>query len=206
MSRLRSTVYLVDDDAAVLKAVSRLLRFAGYTVQTFSSPVAFLDALDARAEGCIILDVAMPGLDGLQLQEELSAREIELPIVFLTGHGDIPMSVRAIKRGAIDFLTKPVQKDALLPAIADALAHREANRAEALERQAIRSRLAHLTPREREVMLHVVAGKPSRQIAHELGTVEQTIKVHRGRVMQKMRAASLADLVHMADQIDLSVV
>lgn len=200
----RPTIYVVDDDAAVLKAVSRLVRFAGHSVQTCNSSQEFLERFKPDAGGCIILDVAMPGLDGLQLQQELQARGVDLPIIFLSGHGDIPMSVQAIKRGAIDFLTKPVQKATLLSAINAALAHRDACRNEAVVRESIRQRLASLTPREREVMEHVVRGKLNKQIAAELGTVEQTIKVHRSRVMHKMRAESLAELVRIADQVGLA--
>jgi len=204
VSIARSTVYVVDDDAAVLKAVSRLLEFAGHRVETYGAPEDFLDALDAQADGCAVLDLAMPQLDGLQLQQALAARGSELPIIFLTGHGDIPTSVRAMKDGAADFLTKPVRKETLLGAVASALQRHAAARAEAAERRDIRARLATLTPREREVMAHVVAGKPNKRIAAELGTVVQTVKVHRGRVMHKMGAKSLADLVRMADHAGVS--
>ena len=203
MSLMRSTVYVVDDDEAVLMAISRIVRLAGYPVRACSSAQAFLESLEPEPDGCIVLDVAMPGLDGMQLQEVLSGRNLELPIVFLSGHGDIPMSVQAIKRGAIDFLTKPVQKEKLLAAISAAMTQRNASRGEALARQVVRTRMACLTPRERQVMAQVVTGKPNKQIALELGTVEQTIKVHRGRVMHKMHAESLADLVRMADQVGL---
>jgi FixJ family two-component response regulator len=150
-----------------------------------------------------VLDVAMPGLDGLQLQQALTAKDIEIPIIFLTGHGDIPMGVRAIKRGAIDFLTKPVNGDDLLEAIRVAIERDRANRRVRAELEDIQQRLATLTPREREVLEHVVTGQLNKQIARDLGTVEQTIKVHRGRVMEKMKVQSVAELVQLVQRAGL---
>ena len=200
MSSLPPTVFVVDDDAAVLKSLSRLLRSAGLAVATFSSPREFLDSHDPNTPGCLVLDVAMPELNGLELQQTLLASGHELAIVFLTGHGDIPMSVKAIKRGAVDFLTKPVSDDDLLTAVRDAIEkdrHQRQARAEVAE---IHQRLATLTPREREVLQHVISGQLNKQIAADLGTVEKTVKVHRARVMEKMKVQSVAELVRLAER------
>jgi FixJ family two-component response regulator len=194
------TVFLVDDDPAVLRGLSRLLRSAGFNVSPFQSAQDFLDGENFSAPGCIVLDVAMPGLDGLALQEALVARNSELPVIFLTGHGDIAMGVQAMKVGATDFLTKPVDDQTLLDAVRTAI---EKNRL-ALQTRAelddIRQRLATLTPREREVLALVVAGQLNKQAAAELGTVEKTIKVHRARVMAKMKVSSLAELVRLTNR------
>lgn len=193
------TVFIVDDEPAVLKSLSRLMRSARLAALTFSSPQEFLDRHDPQVPGCLILDVAMPGLDGLQLQQALIAKGSEIPIIFLTGRGDIPMSVRAMKRGAVDFLTKPVDDEDLLEAIRDAIEKDRVNRPAIAERNAIRQRLATLTPREREVLEHVLAGQLNKQIAGDLDIVEKTIKVHRGRVMEKMGVRSVAELVHLCE-------
>lgn len=200
MSDPNATVFVVDDDASVRKAVSRLLRSVGWTVETFASPAEFVRDYETDRPGCAVLDVAMPDVDGLELQRRLAHAGCSLPIVFLTGQGDIPMSVRAMKAGAIDFLTKPVGDEALLRAVGAAVARDRALRRERAEIDSIEGRLAALTSREREVLAHVVAGKLNKQIAADLGTVEKTIKVHRGRMMQKMGAASVASLVRMADR------
>ena len=192
------TVFVVDDDAAVLKSLSRLLRSARLAVATFSSPREFLDRHDPNAPGCLVLDVAMPGLNGLELQQSLIARGNELAIIFLTGHGDIPMTVKAIKHGAVDFLTKPVDHDDLLKAVLAAIEKDRLQRQARAEVAEIRQRLAALTPREREVLEHVIAGRLNKQIAADLGTVEKTIKVHRARVMEKMKVHSVAELVRLA--------
>lgn len=191
------TVFIVDDEPAVLKSLSRLMRSARLAASTFSSPQEFLDRHDPQVPGCLILDVAMPGLDGLQLQQALIAKGSEIPIIFLTGRGDIPMSVRAMKRGAVDFLTKPVDDEDLLEAIRDAIEKDRVNRPAIAERNAIRQRLATLTPREREVLEHVLTGQLNKQIAGDLDIAEKTIKVHRGRVMEKMGVRSVAELVRL---------
>jgi FixJ family two-component response regulator len=201
MNHSPATVFVVDDDPAVLKSLSRLLRSARMEVATFNSPREFLERHNPRAPGCLVLDVAMPGLNGLELQKALAAEDSTLPIVFLTGHGDIPMSVQAMKRGAIDFLTKPVNDEDLLEAIRVALETDRLSRQARAELDDIRRRLDTLTPREREVMEHVVSGQLNKQIAADLGTGEQNIKVHRARVMEKMGVVSLADLVRAAERL-----
>jgi FixJ family two-component response regulator len=193
-------VFLVDDDASVLKSLARLMRSARLNAMTFSSPREFLDKHDPHAAGCIVLDVAMPGLTGLQLQEELTCKGSGMPIIFLTGHGDIPMGVRAMKRGAIDFLTKPVNDEDLLKAIRIAIDADRVRREARAELDDIRQRLATLTPRENEVMRHVIAGELNKQIGAEIGAAEKTIKVHRGRVMEKMKVQSVAELVRIAEK------
>jgi FixJ family two-component response regulator len=194
------TVFIVDDDPAVLKSLSRLLRAARLAVVTFPSPQDFLARHDPGLPGCLVLDVAMPGLNGLELQQALIAGGHELPIVFLTGHGDIPMSVQAMKRGAVDFLTKPVNDDDLLTAVHSAVEQDRLQRQVRAEVTEIRQRLASLTPREREVLEHVLAGHLNKQTAADLGAAEKTIKVHRARVMEKMKVQSVAELVHLAER------
>lgn len=199
----RETVYLVDDEPAVLKSLSRLLRSEGFAVAAFGSPAELLERLDPSARGCFVLDLAMPGLDGLELQRTLSTRGSELPILFLTGRGDIPRSVAAMKSGALDFLTKPVDAERLLEAIRAALERDRARRRARAEVAEIRRRLESLTPREREVLEGVVAGLLNKQIAASLGTALKTVKIHRGRMMEKMGAKSVADLVRQADRAGL---
>ena len=188
-------VRVVDDDAAVLKSLDRLLRSAGFAVNTYPSPREFLDRNDAAAPGCVVIDLAMPGIDGLELQAALARAGDHCPVVFISGHGDIPASVQAMKAGAIDFLTKPFDKTQLLAAVRTAVEKDRAGRRARQERSSIGARVAALTPREREVMTHVVAGDLNKQIAAELGIAEKTVKVHRARVMKKMGVASLAALV-----------
>jgi FixJ family two-component response regulator len=197
------TVFLVDDDASVRKALTRLIRSAGYDVQAFASARDFLEhwRVTAANPACLILDVRMPGLSGLDLQRELQVADTVLPIIFVTGHGNIPMSVKAMKDGAVDFLPKPVKDKDLLRAIEQALARADHDHAERLELEDIQRRLQTLTPREREVMTQVVRGLLNKQIAFELGTVEKTVKVHRARVMEKMEAQSLAELVRIAERV-----
>jgi FixJ family two-component response regulator len=200
------TVFLVDDDVSVRKALERLIRAAGYEIKTFASSKAFLESKPESSKiGCLVLDVRMPGINGLELQQALDAADVRIPIIFITGHGDIPMSVSAMKAGAVDFLPKPVREETLLPAIKQALARAKRQRTEAVELDDIRRRLDSLTPREREVMELVVTGMMNKQIAHELGTVEKTIKVHRARVMDKMEVSSVAELVRLADKFNIPV-
>lgn len=192
-------VHVVDDDPGVQRAVSRLLRAAGYDTRTFGSGGELLDSAEAlMSAGCIILDLVLPGVDGLDLQDRLVASGCDRPIVFLTGHGDISKTVRAMKAGAVDFLTKPVDSRELLTAVEEALRVDAARRAASSTRSAVAKRLSTLTPRERQVLDQVVAGRMNRQIAAELGIVERTIKIHRARVMRKMRAASLVELLRLA--------
>jgi FixJ family two-component response regulator len=194
-----ATLFIVDDDPEVQRALGRLLRAAGYDTRTYGSASDFLISDEARkAGGCIILDLAMPGLNGLELQQCLVEAGCYRPIIFLTGNGDISKSVRAMKAGAVNFLTKPVDDNALFAAVAEALAIDAARRAASTTRQIVGERLKRLTPRERQVLEQVVAGRLNKQIAAELGTVEKTIKVHRARVMRKMEAGSLLELVQLA--------
>jgi FixJ family two-component response regulator len=190
-------IHIVDDDAAVLSAVSRLLRSSGLPVRTFGSAQAFLADHAPGDRGCLVLDLAMPGASGLELQEALAGDECPLPVVFLSGHGDIVTSVRAMKAGAVDFLTKPFEAEALIGAVRRALDSDSAARSARDARREVRSRMASLTPRERQVMAQLVEGRLNKQIAAELGASEKTIKVHRARVLQKMAARSIAALVRM---------
>lgn len=201
MSSPAPTVYLLDDEPGLIKALSRLLKAEGLAVKGYTAAPDFLAELGADTTGCLVLDVAMPEIGGFEVQERLAELGNPLPIVFLTGRGDIPMSVQAIKAGAVNFLTKPVVDDHLLRAVREALSVATAQRAAATELLALRERYRRLTPREREVMHHVVAGQLNKQIAADLGTGEQNIKVHRGRVMDKMQVVSLADLVRAAERL-----
>jgi FixJ family two-component response regulator len=195
------TVYVLDDEPEMVKALTRLLRAKRFEVRGFTSVRTFLETYRPEATACLVLDVAMPELDGLELQRRLTHQGILIPIVFLTGHGDIPMSVHAIKAGATDFLTKPVDAATLVQAVCTALQAAETRRQTIAETEALAARLARLTPREREVMEHVVAGQLNKQIATDLGTGEQNIKLHRAHVMQKMEVESLADLVRAAERL-----
>ena len=201
MNSTMPTVFIVDDDPSVLKTLARLLRSAGLNAITFTSPQEFLDHHDQNAPVCLVLDVAMPHINGLELQQALVAQGSELPVIFLTGHGDIPMSVRAIKQGAVDFLTKPVHDSDLIEAIHDAIEKDRIARQTREKLNEHQQRLAMLTPREREVLSHVVSGKKNRQIADDLGTVEKTIKVHRAHLMKKLKVKSLADLVKLVERL-----
>jgi FixJ family two-component response regulator len=192
-------VFLVDDDPSVRKAIDRVLGAAGLQVASFDSAAAFLEAYDPECEGCLVLDVKMPGMDGMELQDALAARGCILPIVFLTGHGDIHMSVEAMKHGAADFLTKPVDAELLLGCVARAFEQCRLAREQRSARSSIEQRLGSLTAREREVLEHLIGGKLNKQVAYDLGTVEKTIKVHRARVMQKMQVRSVAQLVRLCE-------
>src|SRR5262245_27305547 len=194
------TVFVVDDYAPVRRSISRLLRAAGFGVAGFASPEEFLAQYDPHTLGCLVLDLAMPALSGLELQNILAEKRSLLPIIFLTAHGDIPKSVQAMKHGASDFLTKPVDDEDLIAAVRMAIEKNRSLRREQAELSEIRARLSSLTPREREVLEHVVTGKLNKEIAGELGTVEQTIKVHRAHTMEKMGVKSVAELVRLVER------
>jgi two-component system, LuxR family, response regulator FixJ len=192
------TVFVVDDDPGVRQMIARMVRSIGLQVEVYASVEDFLQAYDDSRLGCLVLDIRMPGESGLALQERLVAKGAAIPIVFITGHGSIRASVQAMKHGAVDFLEKPFDDQALLDAIHKALASAAERRHWESRRADVQARLARLTPREHEVLLHVVAGLANKQIASRLGTTEQTVKVHRGRVMTKMQAESLPELVLLA--------
>jgi len=194
------TVFVVDDYAPLRRSISRLLKAAGLVVTAFGSAEEFLAQYDRQTPGCLVLDLGMPTLDGLELQRILASAGSLLPIIFLTGTADIPKSVQAMKEGASDFLTKPVNDEDLLAAVGVAIEKNRALHREQAELSEIRARLATLTPREREVLEYVVAGKLNKQIAGELGTVEQTVKVHRAHLMQKMKVRSVAELVRLTER------
>ena len=204
MSLNEGTVFIVDDDPEVCRAVGRLVRGAGYEVREFNSARDFLVAHESEPPGCLLLDLSMPDVDGLQLQQSLVASGCHRPIVFLSANGDVHNTVRAMKAGAVNFLTKPVDEDELMDALAEAVALDAAGRAQWETRNTVAGRLATLTPRERQVLEKVVAGRLNKQIAAELGTVEKTIKVHRSRVMQKLHAASLIQLIEIAKLAGIS--
>jgi len=197
-------VFVVDDDPSIRDSLQSLLRSVGLEVRAFGSPQEFLAARPPDAPGCLVLDVRLPGRSGLDFQRELAAAGIHLPIIFITGHGDIPMSVRAMKAGAVEFLTKPFRDQDLLDAIQLAIERDRARRTDSAAAAVLKERFASLTAREREVMALVVTGRLNKQIAADLAVSEITIKVHRGQVMHKMQARSLAELVRMADRLGLS--
>jgi two-component system, LuxR family, response regulator FixJ len=197
----RGTVHIVDDDQSIQRSLRRLLESVGLTVDCFSSAHDFIERYDPDVPGCLLLDVRMPGLSGLELQDHLRSQECMLPIIFVTGYGDVPMTARAMKAGAVDFLQKPFNDQELLEAIERALARNAQMRQEQSERRRVQARVQLLTPREREVLERVVAGKTNKEIAAEFGITEKTIKVHRARVMEKMQADSLAQLVVLAQVV-----
>jgi FixJ family two-component response regulator len=199
-------VHIVDDDDDVRQATARLLRAAGYAVQSYASAAEFMAKMPIAEPGCVVLDVQLPGPSGLQLHEALARAADELPVVFVTGHGDIPMSVRAIKAGAVDFLTKPVPREALLTAVAQALARDVTAREARAHRREVQARYNRLTPREREVFAHLIGGQLNKQVAFDLGTAERTIKAHRHSVMEKLEAESIADLIGVAAELQIAPV
>jgi FixJ family two-component response regulator len=205
MNPTTSIVHVVDDDDSLRIAVMRLLRAAGHEVRGYPSAGEFLLAQPTNTPGCVVLDVHMPGPSGLYVQEAFSKREAALPIIFLTGHGDIAMSVRAMKAGAVDFLTKPVERKALLDAVRNALARDAANRLAREQEGILQARAESLTSRERAVFNLVVAGKLNKQIAGELGNSERTVKAHRAQVMEKLQVTSLADLVRVAEKLQTHI-
>ena len=199
-----SVVFVIDDDASVRESLKSLFQSVGLQVEMFSSADAFLQGQHPDAACCLVLDVRLPGLSGLEFQNELAKAEIDLPIVFLTGHGDIPMSVQAMKAGAVEFLTKPCRDQELLDAVRSALERHRSSREEHRHVAALRTQYASLTAREKEVIGLVTAGLFNKQIAAEMDISEVTVKMHRGHIMRKMKARSLADLVRMADLLGVS--
>ena len=197
------TVFVIDDDKAVRLAITNVLESVGLRAESFASPREFLKSERADAPGCLVLDVRLPGASGLDFQNELAAAKVEIPIIFITGHGDIPMSVQAMKAGAVDFLTKPFRDQDLLDAVQIAMERDRLRRQLQTELVETRKRLNTLTPREREVMELVTAGLLNKQIASQLGTSETTAKIHRGQVMRKMQVQSVPDLVRMAERLGI---
>ncbi len=203
MTEAAPIVFVVDDDPSVRRATERLVHSAGFDVETFGSAAEFLASARPERPACLVLDVRLPGRSGLDLQRELTGSGMDIPIIFVTGHGSIPMTVRAMKAGAVEFLTKPYRRNDLLHAIRAAIERDRVAREHALEATELRQRHERLTPRERDVMALVVTGMLNKEIAGELATAERTIKFHRAHIMQKMKAESLAELVRMAGQLGL---
>jgi FixJ family two-component response regulator len=201
LTEARAVVFVIDDDSSMRLALEDLIRSVGLEARVFASPLEFLQSERPAAPGCLVLDVRLPGMSGISFQRELLNGGVTLPVIFITGHGDIPMSVRAMKAGAVEFLTKPFHDQDLLDAIHAAIERDRTWRREAKRLAELRGRWATLSERERQIMSFVVIGKPNKQIAADLGLSEMTVKVHRGQVMRKMLAKSLPDLVRMADQL-----
>jgi two-component system response regulator FixJ len=203
ITALQPTVFIIDDDASVRTSLERLLRSAGFDVETFATAELFLEREHYDGIGCLVLDVRMPGISGIDLQNELSKADYSMPIVFITGHGNIPMGVQAIKKGAVDFLAKPFDDEELLQAVREAIEKDNQARAGHAEVHNIRGRIDLLTAREHEILRYVITGMLNKQIAYELGIAEKTVKVHRGRVMEKLGVGSVAELVRLAEKADI---
>jgi FixJ family two-component response regulator len=206
MNSNAAVVYIVDDDASFRKSVERLVRIAGYEAETFGTANSFLTNANIRYPSCLLLDVRLPDVDGLDLQRTLREKCFILPIVFMTGHGNIPMGIQAMKNGAVDFLAKPFKSEELLTAVREALERNAVDAAEVQEKDYINTLINTLTPREKEVLGFVIAGKLNKQTALELGTCEKTIKVHRSRIMKKAKVSSVAELVRLAQKVDIQPV
>ena len=203
MTEEKPVVYVVDDDPSIRKALKRLFGSAGYAAETFESAQQFLNFSFPDKPGCLVLDIQMPDVSGLDLQDLLAAKEISFPIIFITGHGTVPASVRAFKAGAMDFLQKPFKDSELLDVVANGINKHRHLLKEQRDMKIIESRLEALTPREYEVFIHVASGKLNKQVAFDLGIAEKTVKVHRARVMEKTGAQSLADLVRIAEKLQI---
>lgn len=199
-----ATVFIVDDDPAIRDSLTLMLAQENIAVNAFESAEAFLAACEAERFGCVIIDIRMPGMDGMQLQEELIKRHVLLPIIFLTGHGDIPMSVRAVKAGAVDFLTKPVMREKLLTSVRAAILESERVITENTNHQDAQSRLTDLTDRERDVMTLAIQGRPNKEIARQLGISHRTVEIHKSKIMHKTGAINLLDLARIAHEGSLS--
>jgi two-component system response regulator FixJ len=194
----KGTIFVVDDDAAVRDSLSELLEAEGFLVEAYDSAKAFLAGYKPKEACCVVADIRMPDMDGLELQEEIIRRGLGLPVIIITGHGDVPLAVRAMRAGAVDFIEKPFDDEALRSSIERGIAQSRRTRGESAVVQEVESRISQLTAREREVMEHLVAGRPNKVIAHRMDISPRTVEVHRGRVMEKMQARSLSDLVRMA--------
>ena len=206
MSEAAAVVFVVDDDASVRRAIKRLVESVGLRVELFGSPQEFLASERPDLPNCLVLDIRLPGMSGLDFQRELAEADMQIPIIFITAHGDIPMTVRAMKAGAVEFLTKPFRDQALLDAIQQGLERDRARRSQEAEVAILRGRFESLTPGERKVLPLVVSGRPNKQIAAEIGTSEATVKVHRSQLMRKMAADSLPELVRMSEKIGIALV
>ncbi len=204
MTDLETVIFIIDDDESIRKSLSRLLRASGFNVETYASSEEFLSREPYQGIGCIVLDISMPGLSGMELHDELIRARYGLPIVFITGHGDIPMSVRAMKKGAVDFLLKPFDQEELLQALEKAIESDRKAKTEEVERRRVIKLVEELTPREREIVPYIISGMLNKQIAFTLGISEKTVKIHRSRIMEKLGAHSIVELIHLAEKADIT--
>jgi len=204
MSTPKGIVYIVEDDASFRKSMERLIRTLGFEVDTFESAHSFLEKASIRHPGCLLLDVRLPDIDGLRLQQTLIDKGSKLPVIFMTGHGSIPMSVQAMKKGAIDFLPKPFKTEDLLSAITNAIKRNVQDVQKELQKRKIIALIDTLTPREKEILRWIITGKLNKQIAYDLGITERTVKAHRSRIMQKTNVSSVAELVRLAEKVNIS--